>query len=38
MNILHLTDLHFGRGPTEAANDERELALNGLISVVSGLD
>lgn len=38
MNILHLTDLHFGRGPTEAANDERELALNGLISVVSGVD
>jgi hypothetical protein len=38
MNILHITDLHFGRGPTEAANDERELALGDLISVVSTVD
>jgi Calcineurin-like phosphoesterase/NACHT domain len=38
MNILHITDLHFGRGPTEAANDERELALGDLISFVSNVD
>ena len=38
MNILHITDLHFGFDPTEAASDERLLALNQLIEVVAELD
>jgi hypothetical protein len=38
MIILHLTDLHFGLDPTEAASDERQLALDQLIDVVAGLD
>ncbi len=38
MNILHITDLHFGTDRTVADKDERKLALNALISTAQGLD
>lgn len=37
MNILHITDLHFGRDPSEAASDERQLALDQLINTIDEL-
>lgn len=38
MNILHVTDLHFGTDRTVTDKDERKLALDALISTVQGLD
>jgi hypothetical protein len=38
MNILHITDLHFGTDRTVADKDERKLALDALISTVQQLD
>jgi predicted MPP superfamily phosphohydrolase len=38
MNILHITDLHFGRDPSEGASDERQLALDRLLNTIEGLD
>lgn len=38
MNILHITDLHFGTDRSVAQHDERHLALEELIVTVKGLD
>ena len=38
MNILHITDLHFGTDRSVADQDERKLALEALILTVQGLD
>ena len=38
MNILHITDLHFGTDRSVAERDERHLALEELIVTVQRLD